>query len=218
MKRDNVPELYELLKKSSLKSPKSTQEQEPSATEAPVEPTVKTMELKPLPMTPPVKPAEKRPFPKFKSSFIKEPELVGEQRIVLTYNTAIFLVLLIIIALAGSFVLGVQFGQKPSPKPPVAGRDQPPPTPAPTYGIRLAFYSNTSGGGQEAERLIKRLKDKQISDVYRRDEKIQNQNKIVVYIGHFASEAEAEKTWQSLKSKHSDNIKELNQSKVISLK
>lgn len=215
MKRKDVPELYEVLKKSNVDITK-TSGKDNAETFIKEENTVKVGELNTLPSQI-VKPPITNVFPKLKSSFIKERvKTQGEKQISLSYSNAIFLVLVIIVLLAAAFVIGVQISGKITQNinPASSNTNSPaltqgtsqnkPPVPTTAWVIRVVYYDSNSTGRKNANQMVKRLKDKHITNAYTAEDNIQNRSQICVYLGPYLSKSEAENALKSLKTEHRD--------------
>jgi hypothetical protein len=234
MKKRSAPELYEVLKrgnvdirKPSLKETAAVKE-EGSAKNSDSN-VVSLVTLTPLP---------EKIYPKLKSSFVKKPGSPQNKEFKLSYNAVIFGILIGAIILAFVFIMGRESNPlKEAPPsdtadsvgtdgqtPPVdTTRPAPAPAPAPApvapqqkWMIEVVSYDNTTVGKYSADRMLKLLQNKQITNSLA-DRNHRDSSQISVYIGPYASRAEAEEAFKSIKNANRD-IKVFSISEVIQIR
>lgn len=212
MSKKKDTELFELIKRDDFKLKPLAKKEEPDA-------RVETGDSLPD-MTSPRQPfletssETREAYPKFKSSFKKKSRVqtTGEKTFTVKYNTAIFIMILVIITIFISFMLGGYWERRTltgTGSAQTTGRNRLGVTPGSgsqpdtnleiplspvgsTYWtVRLRRYQNDRSGRNSSDRAITKLGTVGIRDVEKRKEKVGGLTLWVIYAGKFSRSDQA---------------------------
>ncbi|MBI4834581.1 MAG: SPOR domain-containing protein [Planctomycetes bacterium] len=232
MKKRSAPELYEVLKRGNVDIRKPSLKEEDAVKE---DSTAKSSDSNVVPLVT-LTPIPERVYPKLKSSFVKKPGSPQNKEFKLSYNAVFFGILIGIIILAIVFIMGRE--SSPSKDTSSSGtvepavtdgqtstadtvRAAPAPAPAPAatqqkWMIEVVSYDNTTVGKYSADRMLKLLQNKQITNSSV-DRNHRDSSQISVYIGPYGSRSEAEEAFKSIKNANRD-IRVFSISEVVQIR
>ncbi|MEK7448650.1 MAG: SPOR domain-containing protein [Planctomycetota bacterium] len=226
MRKKTSPEFFELIKNKDFKI--KTADQKPE-TEIKVEPVVKVKEpeYKPVQST---QNTTRAAYPKLKTSFVRKTggQTPGDRIFTMKYNTAIFLVILVVIAIFLAFMWShwndltkqpsnsgnvLRGTPKQSPSPAPKDKEPSPVASSTYYTIQLRSFKTDRPNEIAAGQIVTKLKNAGI-DAEKKKGMINGISLWVIYAGRFSSENEARSAVNNYKKLYHDFDKDFRNYKV----